>query len=210
MRLAPHDVVLVVGKRGSGKSYRAKKLLGEEMAAGARVCAFDVHDEYSQLGRRSRQTNLGPLTQRCTVEELLDSGGRLLDNEHLAMSIVPRRRPKQAIAEDFADVLALVNITGRLTFAANEVGLYSRLAEEDLDEAATQSRHVEVPIVFIAQRMVQVPLTARSQTSWLITGVQNAPADIKALYELTGSDTFAQEVSRLPRRQQLEWRDSTN
>lgn len=208
MRLEAHDVVLIVGKRGSGKSFRAKQLFGEAMAAGERVCVFDPHDEYSVHGHKTDQVNLGPLRKRCTVDELLDNRA-LLDDPKLSLAVVPRMRPRKALAQDLADVSTQVQLAGRITFGMDEVGEYNDIAEDDLISLATQSRHYSVPVVYIAQRMVQVPLTARAQTSILLCGTQSNPADLDALKLLTGSPTFAAQVSRLPRRTLLEWRDPT-
>lgn len=207
MKLEAHDVVLIVGKRGSGKSYRAKELIAEQLAAGVRVCFFDPHDEYSQKGQASDQVNLGPLKNRCTVDELLDSRGKLLNDPKLSLAIVPRMRPRKALAEDLADVATQVQLARNVVFGCDEVGEYSDIANDDLISLATQSRHYSVPVVFVAQRMVQVPLTARSQTSILFCGVQSNPADLDALRLLTGSPSFSADVSRLPRRRLLEWRD---
>lgn len=206
-RLDAHEVVLVIGKRGSGKSYRAKELLARELKAGARVACFDPHDEYSRLGRPSKQTNLGPLTQRVTVDQLLENPG-VLDRPDLACAFVPRSKQRKAIAADFSEFQRLVINTGNLTVCADEVGEYDDVCRDDLETLATQSRHFEMPVIFVAQRATQVPRGARSQASSILCGKQDEEDDVKALAKRCGKD-FAERVSRLPRRTLIEWRDDT-
>lgn len=206
-RLEPHDVVLIVGKRGCGKSHHAKGLVTAELAAGARVVAFDPHDEYSQKGRKSPQVTLGPLTQRCTVDQLVDKP-ELLDVKKLSLAVVPEGVPTDELADAFSEVADLIASTGRLTLFADELGEYSDEGAKTINSLATQSRHYETALVLVAQRMTQIPKTARTQASHLHTFLQSNPEDLEALVKLTGDRDFAARVSRLPRRKHLTWRDS--
>lgn len=200
-------MVLIVGKRGCGKSHFAKALAGAELAAGARVVAFDPHDEYSKKGRKSPQVNLGPLAERVTVDQLIEHP-ELLDAKRLSLAVVPEGVPNDELADAFRDVQELVTSTGRLTFIADEIGEYSDEAAGELNSLATQSRHYEAALVLVAQRMTQIPKTARTQASVLHTFLQSNPEDLEALVKLTGDKDFAARVSRLPRRKNLTWRDS--
>lgn len=204
--LEPHDVVLIVGKRGCGKSYAAKALAADLLKSGARVVAFDPHDEYSKKGRKSPQVNLGPLTDRVTLEQLIENP-QLLDSKKLSLAVVPEGSNAD-LAGGFAELVELVSATGGLTLIADEVGEYSQHGEDALNSAATQSRHYECPIVLVAQRMTQIPKTARTQASVLHTFLQSNPEDLEALVKLTGDKEFAARVSRLPRRKCLTWRDT--
>lgn len=203
MKLEAHDVVLIVGKRGCGKSHHAKILAGAQ----SRVVVFDPHDEYSQKGKPSRQVTLGPLRERVTVDQLLEKP-ELLDAKTLSLAVVPAGYSNKEYANVFDEVAQLVAATGRLTFFADEVGEYSDRAEDTLNSLATQSRHAEVALVLVAQRMVQIPKTARTQASCLHTFLQSNPEDLEALVKLTGDKDFAARVSRLPRRKHLTWRDT--
>lgn len=206
-RLEPHDVVIVVGKRGCGKSHHAKGIAAAELAAGARVVVFDPHDEYSQKGRQSPQVTLGPLRERVTVDQLLERP-ELLDVKRLSLAVVPEGVPADELADAFKEVAEVISTTGRLTFMADEVGEYSDIAAGTLNSLATQSRHYEAALVLVAQRMTQIPKTARTQASQLHTFLQSNPEDLDALVKLTGDRDFAARVSRLPRRKHLTWRDT--
>lgn len=208
-RLSSHDVVLVLGKRGSGKSHCAKLLLAAELDGGARVVAFDPHDEYSQHGKKTPEVTLGPLSKRVTVAEL-EQTPALLDARKLSLAVVPSSRKGSDLAEEFGTVSGMVTGTGRLTFLADEVGEYSDHAREELVSLATQSRHYSCALVLVAQRATQIPKTARSQASRILCGRQDEPDDLAALEKRTrlSDPDFAARVSRLPRRQLLEWRDT--
>lgn len=205
-RLEPHDVVIVVGKRGCGKSHHAKQLAAAELRAGARVVAFDPHDEYSQKGRKTSQVTLGPLAERVTVDQLIERP-EVLDAKKLSLAVVPEGLSNAELADAFREVSEQVSATGRLTFLADEVGEYSDFADDTINSLATQSRHSEVAIVLVAQRMTQIPKTARTQASTVHTFLQSNPEDLEALVKLTGDRTFSDRVSRLPRRKHLTWRD---
>lgn len=205
-RLAPHDVVIVVGKRGCGKSHHAKAIAAAELGHGARVVAFDPHDEYSRAGRKSAQVTLGPLASRCTVDQLLERPERL-DSKTLSLAVVPEGVPTDELGAAFEAVSEVVSTTGRLTFLADELGEYADTAGKTINSLATQSRHYETAIVLVAQRMTQIPKTARTQASIVCTYLQSNPEDLDALVKLTGDRDFAARVSRLPRRKSLTWRD---
>jgi energy-coupling factor transporter ATP-binding protein EcfA2 len=199
--------VVIVGKRGSGKSTHAKAMAAALVAEGARVVAFDVHDEYSKHGRASAAVTLGPLTQRCTVAELVDEPTRL-DHGALALAVVPEEKTAEALAQSVVDVIDLCEATGELVLMLDEVGFYAHgHALDRLNVLATQSRHAAMPVVFVAQRTVQVPKTARTQASRIITFLQTNRDDLKELEELTEEPSFASRVKRLARGRFLEWRD---
>ncbi|NBD09638.1 helicase HerA domain-containing protein [Corallococcus silvisoli] len=202
--LRPEDVVLCVGKRGTGKSTRAKAMLAAAMAAGQRVLAFDPHDEYSKHGRDSGQVRLGPLTQRMTLVELADNLD-VLEEDGLALAVVPEGSQRDK-GEDFAALVDDVLDVGELVFLADEVGQWGRYAIEALEELACQSRHSAVPVVLVAQRLTQIPKTARTQATQLNSGRQDNPDDLKALADLAGDD-FAVAVARLARGEHKHWRD---
>ncbi len=205
--LRPHDVVLIVGKRGTGKSNAGKTLLAAELKRGARVLAFDPHDEYSVLGRKSDEVRLGSCRDRLSVAALAVTPEKL-DDKKLSLAVVPEGLPS-AVAKDFAQVVDVVQDTGRLVFLVEEVGMFSEHVEENVNHLACQSRHWSVACVLLAQRMVQIPKTARTQASMLVSFRQDNPDDVAALEKIAGPE-FAARVSCLPRGRCEVWRDSLN
>lgn len=194
--LEAHQVELIVGKRGTGKSTAAKLQLAELLKRKHRAVAFDPHDEFSGKGRANEHVFLGPLADRILVDELIRNP-TLLDDENLSLAVVPRLRQRDAAA-DFEDFADLIQQTGDLVALVEEVGLLSDYCRDALNTLATQSRHYGMPLVLIAQRMTQIPKTARTQASVTVSFLQTNPDDLDALVDLADGDkTLAARVSRL-------------
>jgi hypothetical protein len=205
LKLTPRDRLCVVGKTGMGKSNYAKALCAEQMELGNRVVVFDVCDEYSGEGRATEHVKLGPLTQRCSVDELILDPKSWLDRKDLALAVVPEGDP-EVIARDFEHASELIRHTGNLVFVVEEVGYFGEHCQERLKAVATMYRHHGIVAVFCAQRAVQIPLTARSQASQIVAFRQDEPADLQALDARINED-FAEQVSRLRPGDHVVWRD---
>lgn len=210
MKLEPRDRVVVIGKTGTGKSNYAKRLISENLAAGARVVAFDLHDEYSLKGKRSPQVRLGPLAERCTVDQLVADPRRYLDQNGGGLAIVPEDDDPARVARDFEGVADLVRHTGNLMFVIDEVGYFGDLCEPKLKAIATTYRKFSVSVVMIAQRAVQIPLTARSQASAIVAFRQDEIPDLDALEKRCAGSIpdIAVRVARLPPGDHVLWRDT--
>jgi hypothetical protein len=205
-KLDPRDRLVIVGKTGSGKSTWAKKLMAAELEHGTRIVAFDPHDECSQLGRKSDQVRLGPLLQRCTVEELFHDPREWLDREDLALAVVPARTRREC-AIDFLEVSEQIRSTGGLVYVVEEVGFFGDYANDSLEDVACQYRHEAIAVALVAQCTVQIPKIARRQASRVVSGRQDDPDDLAALEKMCGRG-FSERVSRLSPGELVEWRDS--
>lgn len=201
--LKPHDVLVIVGKRGSGKShwFRTHVLPGEP-----RVITWDVHAEHS-------------CDVRVTPDELptfLGSGA----GERWSVAVTPADTFPEPCAAAFTELVHFLADVGGYTLAIDEVGIIGKRAGEALEHVATQSRHYGersgvfygerpgVPVVFLAQRAVQVPKTAREQASRIVTFRQDNSADVDALAERIGPE-WATRVWTLNRERHefVHWRE---
>jgi hypothetical protein len=205
-KLDPRDRLVVVGKTGSGKSTWCKKLMAAELEHGTRIVAFDPHDECSQLGRASDQVRLGPLRERCTVDQLFHDPREWLDREDLALAIIPSRTRKECAIE-FAEVSEQIRGTGGLFYVVEEVGFFGDHAIDCLEDVACQYRHEAINVALVAQCAVQIPKIARRQASRVVSGRQDDPDDLLALEKMCGRE-FSERVSRLSPGELVEWRDS--
>lgn len=191
----------IVGVSGSGKGNCAKAWVGAAMKVGARVVCFDPEDEYSQKGRASPYVFLGPLLERCTFEQLADAPGRWLDGDELALAVVPDD-DDDAAAEQCADFVELIRPTGNLTAVFDELGGYAfgnqqaQVAQKALNKIATKGRHDGISAIFVSQRLVHVPTSARAGLTALELFNQTSPADLHALEELTGKPELGEQVSK--------------
>jgi energy-coupling factor transporter ATP-binding protein EcfA2 len=217
--LAAHDLVCIVGKRGSGKSTFAKALIAKNLSEGRRVLAFDPKDEYSRHAPKKKHVDAGPLRDRCTVDELL-AHPEWLSAPDLSLAVVSEvsNTDEEGLAEDLEAVTQLVELTGDLVFVLDEVGLYRDAAARTLKVIGTQSRHwgrEGTPVVFVAQRMVLIEANARKQCSMLVTGRQDDPEDLDAIEKLVlpplGEEqaaAFVQTVATLKRPGLVGWREA--
>jgi energy-coupling factor transporter ATP-binding protein EcfA2 len=201
----------IVGKTGMGKSTLMKELARREMKAGQRVVAFDPHDEYSVEGIKTDAVELGPLTRRVTVAELVDllaDGDELLADPRLALAVVPEGEDAEEIAEEFKLVANFVKNAGNLTFLVDELGDFQECAQFALNRVVTGYRKFGVAVVYGAQRMVQIPKTSRTQLSDIVSFLQDDDEDLAALVRRTRLEGFDAEVLNLTVGQFKHWRDT--
>lgn len=199
----------LAGKTGSGKSTLAKAIAAGELRAGARVLAFDPHDEWSQHGSDYRgEVTLGPLRSRMTVAELCEDS-TVLDDPRLSLAVVPEPEAEpDDVAEDFKALASLVKDTGGLTFFVDEIGEFGAHCEATINKVGTGFRKFRVPVVITSQRVIQIPKTCRTQLSHLISFLQDDAEDLDALRKRQGPE-FAERVSRLAQHKFEVWRDGS-
>lgn len=205
MKLSPFndaERAAVIGISGSGKSFAAKGAVRRELERCRRVVAFDPCDEWSRLGRRSKAVTLGPLNQRVTFEELeMDIRGHLCA-DNLSLAVVCSDDQKVA-AEQCAQFVLWVKSCGNMLAVFEEVGFYAgpdagiEDGKRALNLIATQGRHWadgdgegSCPVLFVGQRMVHVPASARAQLTQLESFLQTMPQDLDELRDLTRSKAF--------------------
>lgn len=218
--LSAHDLVCVVGKRGSGKSTFAKNLIAVQLREGRRVLAFDPKREYSRHAEKKKHVDAGPLRDRCTVDELLKHP-EWLDAPDLQLAVESEvsNTDEEGLAEDLEAVTQLVEQTGDLTMLCDEVSLYRDAAARTLKVIGTQSRHwgkEGTPVILVAQRMTLIEPNARKQCSVLVTGRQDDPEDVEAIRKMVaptlgedGAEKFVHEVATLARPGLVGWREVT-
>lgn len=204
-----HERDLVLGKTHTGKSTWAKREVSALLSA-HRIVALDVTDEWSQLGRDREGVDLGPLTARCTAAQLAKNPNLLLA-PRLALAVIPDAQTSASAARAFELICRLQKHSKKpLVLVLDEAHTWARYCEALFCDAATLGRHWGggIALITISQRANRVPLTVRSQSSRIVTFLQDEPPDVEALALKTGP-AFAEAASRLPSHEFLEWRDST-
>lgn len=200
----------IVGVSGSGKGNAAKAYLVVCTKAGMRIIAWDPLDEYSQKGKKSKHVHLGCLRDRCTFEELADNPSRWLDVEDLSLAVVPSDDDDVA-AEEFADFVELIRPTGNMLVVVDELGGFAfgnakaTIAQKALNTLATKGRHDGICCLFVSQRLVHIPTSARASVTAIETFNQTSPQDLAALEEITGMPELALVVSKQKAGESTAW-----
>lgn len=211
--VAPQMRGAITGVSGTGKGNCAKAWIAREIAAkrAPRVVVFDPDDEYSKLGHaRPGHVHLGPLTHRVTADAFLSDVGRWLDHKFVSLAVVPSDDDDEASEQCF-EFCKEVKATGDLLVVFDEIGGYAfdaenpRPAQRGLKLIATKARKDNVSALFVAQRAMQIPKTARGQINALETFAQFDDDDLKQLAKWTGDRSLIERAPKLPRGQSLAW-----
>jgi hypothetical protein len=191
----PAVVVLVVGIRGMGKTSIVKERVIDEAF---RVVIFDPKREYHDAH------------VTLTEFEAICKRGALPDKYIIAVY------PGKMRTED--DILTAVTKFGDIcedyirntVIVFDEAGLMEgqNKAKGELNYFATQSRHWQCPLVYVAQRAYQVPTTVRSQATVIVSFAQSAKNDVKELedrFSLRNPDLVG-VISTLNEHEYMVWR----
>lgn len=204
----PRHRILVCGKTGSGKTFRAHELLRAWQRRGVRVVVLDPKDEYSRAKG-------GPCADRITALELAKHPEELR-KKRLSLAVVSRSREPQDVARAALLLLRIIpEVCGRVLFVADEVHLWAdsskgkacHKAASLLDVVATVERDRGVSLMLVAQRAAHVPKNTRTQLSNIITFRQEDGDDLAALAVRTKDRSWLDRVARLGAFESLDWSD---
>jgi hypothetical protein len=158
MRLEAHQAALVVGLRGSGKTYFTNHTI---LPAHETAAVWDPHANYDvayyQLGK------VPSYAQKWGHRVSFHSAKAYCDAFILFAAEAFKRRPQVIIVDEVP--LLMMHKSG----------------EDSLVMLATQSRHAGAALVIVAQRAFTVPLTVRTQCSEYVSFQQVNQHDIRAI-----------------------------
>jgi hypothetical protein len=179
-------IELIFGKRGSGKSYLAKKLLQQH----SRYIVYDTIGEYTE----------GVIVQ--DVEELKALWGKVY------------RRPFRIIYQpldpdgEFETVAQLVWRCGNLTLLIEEVDRYARPLAMCLPfkEIIQRGRHQNIALIGVTQRPHGVDRLLTSQAKRMCIFNTSEPRDVEYFKDVVG-DLVAGKIAELKQYEFVEWID---
>ena len=180
-------IVGVVGRRGSGKSTMARRLLERS----ARVFVFDAMGEHRWIPNR-----FGSLDE---VEEFIYWSEA---QKAFAGAFVPER----GLEQEFEELAQMIYERGNLVFGVEEIPMLctpSHLSPE-LDRLVRLGRHRRVSLVWTAQRMTEVARRLTAATDWFILFRHTEPRDLDSIAERCGAEV-AEAVATLPIHGYLVW-----
>jgi hypothetical protein len=181
----------VAGMKRKGKSALLKRwcaFLMEELPKqlpGWGVVAFDIHDEYSVLGHERDDCQLGPLPQRCVVEEFLglleeDPEARVLFRRNLFLSLVTEDSGLDSaeVARQVRSALPHIRRRGKVICIFDEVGYYGHHIEESLRTVVACWGKDDVVPMFGTQGVTECPEPVRKQWTTLVSAKQVKRSDL--------------------------------
>lgn len=185
LQLLPHrtpdsaQTLVFVGRRGMGKTWLIGRYL---MAREPRVLVLDPFEDFRAIRRR------------LTVERALED---LAEGKPCRRRIVPpfggdtkawARSFFAACRAELRDCLLVLD----------EISLYSETkAPDDLEALLLQGRRIGVRTLLASQRLVTVPVEARSACTELVLFQQTGPLDLDQVERWTATKDAAEAAPKL-------------
>ena len=186
-----NQLIMILGKRGSGKSSLLEKKLGQL----PRFVLYNtlMEDCYSKFQQIEKFEELCKEITRDTYR--ISYRG----NDGLSME------------EDFDYCTRLCFATGNMTFAVDEIDLHSSpiSLSQPLEEMISLGRHRNVDFYCASRRPYLIHPLIRSQANRIYSFQQTEPRDLKWCSEVMSPNTLEQ-LPRLPFFKFIEWNDGDN
>jgi hypothetical protein len=181
-------IVGIAGRRGSGKSTMARRLLERCH----RLVIWDPMAEHSWCPNR--------LSSPVRLERFLTWAD---PQDAFAARYVPEHAD---LVGEFEDVCELVFDFGRLVFGIEEVPMLCTPGSlpGQFDRLVRLGRHERVSMVWTAQRMVEVARRLTAATDYFVLFSHTEPRDLDGIAERCGAEV-ARQVARLGRHGHVVW-----
>jgi len=182
-------IKLIFGKRGSGKSYLAKK----EVQVCKRLLIYDTLGEY---------------TEGVVVESLIEL--KTFWTKVYAGNFRLIYRPLDPPAE-FDVICDLVWELGDMTFLVEEIDCFCSVQSlgPSFKAIIQRGRHKDVTLIGITQRPASVARLLTSQAKEICIFNTNEPRDIKYFSELIG-EAIVPKIAALGQYEYVIWRDGVD
>jgi len=184
--LTEKKIILIFGKRGSGKSYLANKLIENEQ----RLLIFDTLSEY---------------TEGVVFEdyEKFAEFWRLI-YQHPYRLIYQPLKPDQEIEQ----IAELVYTIGDIRFVVEEIDCYCTAYQisESFAHVVQRGRHKNITLIGITQRPYGIHRLLTSQAKEIYVFSMNEPRDREYLRTLLGQD-IESKLDSLKQYEYVKWTD---
>jgi len=184
------DVRVIVGKRGSGKSWALRDMIRSE----PRVLLYDTlheptYDEFSRMDK---------FPELC---KFLSSNPAIFRVAYSWDGIAPHEL-------DFDRVCRAVYACRRMTFAVDEIDLFTSpsFLPRSLDKVVSLGRHRELSIWVATRRPKEVHPLIRSQANRVLSFAQTEPADLDWSRQVMGD--MADSLPSLKQYESRCWHDT--
>jgi DNA helicase HerA-like ATPase len=184
-------IKLIFGKRGSGKSYLARKLIEDEQ----RLLIYDTMSEYNE----------GVIFGTENYEQFLTFWRQVYI--HPFRLIYRPLRPDQEIE----NICRLVYALGNMTLLIEEVDCYAGTFNiaDSLAHIIQRGRHKNIGLIGITQRPYGISRLLTSQAKEIYVFNTNEPRDREYLRQLLGQEIDA-KLDQLQQYQYVKWQDGSD
>ncbi|MFZ2146957.1 MAG: AAA family ATPase [Sedimentisphaerales bacterium] len=181
-------IILIFGKRGSGKSYLAKKLIDKEL----RLMVFDTMSEYE-----------GGVIFGTEEHERLLEFWRQVYRQNFRIIY----RPIKPDAE-IEKICGLVYTLGNCCFLVEEIDCYctSYQISDTFAAIVQRGRHKNITLIGITQRPYGIHRLLTSQAKEIYIFNTNEPRDREYLRTLLGQE-IEQKLDSLKQYEYINWQD---
>jgi hypothetical protein len=193
-----NDITIIVGKKGCGKSSRAREIALERRR---RIYIDPMHEHTDGVIVRDF-ASLAAYLRKAAHDRYSVVFRSMDENEMLAaLAIATRGSPENP---PLPGVTYIVDETDRLASA--------RSIPEPLHRLANYGRHFGASAIFIARRAKALPADIRASADRYIIGQTHEPGDVDYMREYIG-DEKAEAVKNIPARAEgkpgvfVEWPD---
>jgi len=182
-------VVLVLGQRGTGKSYAARKL-AEGMK---RLIIYDTLGEYDGEG--------------VSCESLDEFKKYFLSvyKDNFRIVYQPSNPGSDEGRQEFNEICGYLYDCGDLVLMVEEIDTFCP-GNSMLDQLANiiqRGRHKNISFIGVSQRPVGIPKIITSQAKTIYTFLHREPRDIEYLRDFIGQE--AEQISDLGQYEYLKW-----
>lgn len=181
-------IILIFGKRGSGKSWLAKKLIENE----PRFIVFDTMSEYEN----------GVIFDAENFAEFLEFWQNVYRSRYSLLY-----RPMMPAVE-IKDISELVYMVGNCCFLVEEIDCYCTAYQisETFAQIIQRGRHKNIKLIGITQRPYGIHRLLTSQAKEIFVFNTNEPRDREYLRTLLGQE-IEPKLDALKQYEYVHWQD---
>jgi len=186
--MAEKKIILIFGKRGTGKSYLANKLVEQDR----RLLIFDTLSEY----------NNGVVFDAEYAERFREFWRHTYRRNFRLIY-----RPLKPDAE-IDEIAGLVFALGNMTFLVEEIDCYctSYQIGDSFAHVVQRGRHRNITLIGVTQRPYGIHRLLTSQAKEIYVFGTNEPRDIEYLQNLLGREIEA-KLSQLKQYEFIKWQE---